>query len=65
MQFYFFVVSLIVAAVHLCRDRKPRTGARVAVSPGLSEKGASDALSVDLAGIRRPKWAEKHCFGCP
>jgi hypothetical protein len=33
--------------------------------PRLSEKGASDALSVDLAGIRRSKWAEKHCFGCP
>ena len=33
--------------------------------PRLSEKGASDALSVDLAGIRRPKWAEKHRFGCP
>src|ERR671914_320744 len=31
----------------------------------LSEKGVSDALSVDLAGIRRPKWAEKHCLGCP
>jgi hypothetical protein len=31
----------------------------------LSEKGASDALSVDVASIRRPKWAEKHRFGHP
>jgi len=31
MQFYlFFIVSLIVAAVHLYRDRQPRTGARMA-----------------------------------
>ena len=31
MQFYFFfIVSLIVAAVHLYRDRQPRTGRRMA-----------------------------------
>ena len=31
MQFYFFfIVSLIVAAVHLYRDRQPRTGRRIA-----------------------------------
>jgi uncharacterized protein DUF6790 len=31
MQFYFFfIVSLIVAAVHLYRDRHPRTGRRMA-----------------------------------
>jgi hypothetical protein len=30
MQFYFFfIVSLIVAAVHLYRDRQPRTGRRM------------------------------------
>jgi hypothetical protein len=30
MQFYFFfIVSLIVAAVHLYRDRQPRTGRRI------------------------------------
>ena len=30
MQFYFFfIVSLIVAAVHLYRDKEPRTGARI------------------------------------
>src|SRR5215208_6318234 len=38
---------------------------RISLFLRLSEKGASDALSVDLAGIRRPKWAEKHRFGCP
>ena len=31
----------------------------------LSEKGASDALSVDLAGIRRPKWTVKALFRLP
>ena len=31
----------------------------------LSEKGTSNAPSVDLAGIRRPNWAEKHRFGGP
>ncbi len=31
MQFYFFfVVSLVVAGVHLYRDRQPRTGRRIA-----------------------------------
>ena len=27
--FFFFIVSLIVAAVHLYRDKEPRTGARI------------------------------------
>jgi hypothetical protein len=31
----------------------------------LSEKGAIDALSVALAGIRRPKWSEMGCFDSP
>ena len=31
----------------------------------LSEKGTSNALIVDLAGIRRAKWTEKPLFGDP
>jgi hypothetical protein len=29
------------------------------------KRGMSNASTVDLVGIRRPKWAEKHPFGDP
>src|SRR5215212_11075569 len=60
VRWYFASARIATrASVRLPGPLPRRTGAKRPLPicvERLSEKGASDAVSVDLAGIRRPKW---------